>query len=145
MLNAGIRADYFKFIYENQLSALYDLRYATKTAWSPKLNIQYTINKNMQLFVKSGKGFHSNDTRVVIDEQAQHVLPAAYGIDFGGVLKPNKNLIINAALVVPSSGSGICICRRWRDRRAKRKIKKTRVGFWCKISAHTLDVYIFRS
>ncbi|MBP6238147.1 MAG: TonB-dependent receptor [Saprospiraceae bacterium] len=98
MLNAGIRADYFKFIYENQLSALYDLRYATKTAWSPKLNIQYTINKSIQLFAKSGKGFHSNDTRVVIDEQAQHVLPAAYGIDFGGVLKPNKNLIINAAL-----------------------------------------------
>ena len=98
MLNAGMRADYFKFIYENQLSALYELRYANKTAWSPKLNIQYTINRNLQLFVKSGKGFHSNDTRVVTDELAQQVLPAAYGIDLGGVLKPHKNLIINAAL-----------------------------------------------
>jgi len=98
MFNAGIRADYFKFIYENQLSSQYDLRYATKTAWSPKLNIQYTVNKNIQLFAKSGKGFHSNDTRGVIDEQAQHVLPAAYGMDLGTVLKPHKNLIINAAL-----------------------------------------------
>jgi len=98
MLNAGIRADYFKFIYENQLSAMYDLRYATKTALSPKLNIQYTINKSIQLFAKSGKGFHSNDTRVVIDDQARHVLPAAYGMDLGTVLKPHKNLIINAAL-----------------------------------------------
>lgn len=98
MFNAGIRADYFKFIYENQLSSKYDLRYATKTELSPKLNIQYTINKSIQLFAKSGKGFHSNDTRVVIDEQAQHVLPAAYGVDLGAVLKPNKNLIINAAI-----------------------------------------------
>ena len=98
MLNAGMRADYFKFIYENQLSALYELRYPNKTAWSPKLNIQYTINRNLQLFVKSGKGFHSNDTRVVTDELAQQVLPSAYGIDLGGVLKPHKNLIINAAV-----------------------------------------------
>lgn len=98
MMNAGLRSDYFKFIYENQLSPVYDLRSAAKTTLSPKLNFQYTMNDNIQIFAKSGKGFHSNDTRVVIDEQAQHVLPAAYGVDLGGVFKPYRNLIINASL-----------------------------------------------
>jgi outer membrane receptor protein involved in Fe transport len=97
-VNAGIRADYFNYIYENNLSPLYDLRTATKTAISPKLNFQYTFNNNTQLFAKFGKGFHSNDTRVVVDEQARHILPAAYGVDLGGVFKPHRNLIINAAV-----------------------------------------------
>jgi outer membrane receptor protein involved in Fe transport len=97
-VNAGIRADYFNYIYENNLSPLYDLRTVTKTAISPKLNFQYTFNNNTQLFAKFGKGFHSNDTRVVVDEQARHILPAAYGVDLGGVFKPHRNLIINAAV-----------------------------------------------
>ncbi len=97
-VNAGIRADYFNYSYENNLSTLYDLRLATKTAISPKLNFQYTINNKTQLFAKFGKGFHSNDTRVVVDEQARHILPAAYGMDLGGIFKPHRNLIINAAV-----------------------------------------------
>jgi hypothetical protein len=98
LLNAGVRADYFTFNYENNLSKLYDLKYISKTAISPKVNIQYTLNSSSQLYAKFGKGFHSNDTRVVTENQAQEILPSAYGGDLGGIFKPHKRLIINAAL-----------------------------------------------
>ncbi len=98
LINGGIRADFFTFNYENNLSTLYDLKYISKTTVNPKINIQYTINSSTQLYVKFGKGFHSNDTRVVTENQGRQILPSAYGIDLGGILKPHKNLIINAAL-----------------------------------------------
>ncbi len=97
-LNTGLRVDHFNFLYQNDLMALYDIRSDNKTIVSPKLNLHYTINKNTQLFAKFGKGFHSNDSRVVIDQTVRQILPAAYGVDFGGVFKPHRNLIINAAL-----------------------------------------------
>jgi outer membrane receptor protein involved in Fe transport len=98
LLNAGVRADYFTFNYANNLSKLYDLKYKSKTTISPKVNIQYTLNSSSQLYAKFGKGFHSNDTRVVAENQAQEILPSAYGGDLGGIFKPHKRLIINAAM-----------------------------------------------
>ena len=68
-----------------------------KAIVSPKLNIQYTINKQVQLFVKAGKGFHSNDARVVVANDGKDILPAAYGTDFGVILKPTENILINIA------------------------------------------------
>ena len=98
MLNTGVRADYFKFSYENNLSTLYVLKHNDKTVISPKINIQFTLNQSTQLFAKFGKGFHSNDTRVVTENQAQQIVPTAYGVDFGGIFKPYKSMIINAAV-----------------------------------------------
>jgi hypothetical protein len=51
----------------------------------------------VQAYVKVGKGFHSNDTRVVVANQGQDILPAAYGGDIGIILKPTNNLLINIA------------------------------------------------
>jgi outer membrane receptor protein involved in Fe transport len=65
---------------------------------SPKINVQYAATKNVTLYAKWGKGFHSNDTRVVVGNEARKTLPAAYGYDFGITLKPIKNLFINAAI-----------------------------------------------
>ena len=97
-LNAGVRADYFSFNYENILSMLYDKKSKASSTFSPKINIQYTFNTRTQLYAKFGKGFHSNDTRVVTVDQAQLILPAAYGMDLGGIFKPHRSLIINAAV-----------------------------------------------
>jgi outer membrane receptor protein involved in Fe transport len=69
-----------------------------KSIVSPKLNIQYTLNDKVQLYLKTGKGFHSNDARVVIANQGYKVLPAAYGADLGVNWKPLPRLYINAAL-----------------------------------------------
>jgi len=48
--------------------------------------------------LKSGIGFHSNDSRVVTGGTADIDLPAAYGADLGFIYKPVPNLVINSAL-----------------------------------------------
>jgi outer membrane receptor protein involved in Fe transport len=68
-----------------------------KAIISPKLNIFYTVNKSLQLYLKNGKGFHSNDTRVVLPQTGRRILPASYGTDLGFIWKPFKSLFINAA------------------------------------------------
>ena len=97
-LNTGLRLDAFNFSYRDALSTLYTLKTANKTAISPKVNITYAYNRNLQLYFKSGRGFHSNDTRVVIDSTARQILPEALGTDVGLIVKPHANLMINAAL-----------------------------------------------
>jgi outer membrane receptor protein involved in Fe transport len=107
LFNAGVRVDYFHFFYENlaPVSDTFARRLyngldpkAQKAIISPKLNIQYTFNDRMQVYFKSGKGFHSNDARVVIANQGFEILPAAYGADLGMNWKPLPRLFVNTAL-----------------------------------------------
>ncbi|MGB1210628.1 MAG: TonB-dependent receptor [Lacinutrix venerupis] len=94
-ITPGLRLEYFKFLYNDALSEDYETQSETKTALLPKLNIQYNQNNNLQWFLKSGIGFHSNDARVVVSQQGRDILPKAYGVDLGNVWKPTKNLVIN--------------------------------------------------
>jgi len=64
---------------------------------SPKLNLSYSQNNNVEYFIKSGFGFHSNDSRVALQEDKE-VVPSVFGVDVGNVWKPTNNLIINTAL-----------------------------------------------
>lgn len=96
LFDAGLRLDHFSFDYFDKLSATQNPS-QQKTTLSPKLNIQYNVNKNVQLYVKGGKGFHSNDTRVVVANSGKEILPAAYGADAGIILKPLSNLYLNIA------------------------------------------------
>ncbi|WP_066223253.1 TonB-dependent receptor [Formosa haliotis] len=96
--NPSARIDYFKFQYQDQLSETYSDLSETKIRVSPKMNTLYSVNKNVQLFLKAGVGFHSNDTRVVIANNAESILPAAYGADLGTILKPTERLVLNASL-----------------------------------------------
>ncbi len=47
--------------------------------------------------MKAGKGFHSNDARVVTANQGKEILPAAYGGDIGLIVKPTSKLLLNFA------------------------------------------------
>ena len=47
--------------------------------------------------MKTGKGFHSNDTRVVVAEEDRETLPSAYGFDAGFIWKPNPKMFFNVA------------------------------------------------
>ena len=94
--NIGTRLDYFDFHYYDKLVTGQSPD-QHKLIASPKLNIQYTLNTKAQLYLKTGKGFHSNDARVVVFNRGYDILPAAYGADFGILLKPTHNLLINAA------------------------------------------------
>jgi len=106
LFNAGLRLDYFHFYYRSMAPATDTFAskvfagtspVAGKAILSPKLNIQYTLNPHVQFYFKSGKGFHSNDARVVIANRGNSTLPAAYGLDLGINLKPAPRLFINMA------------------------------------------------
>ncbi|MFM9909524.1 MAG: TonB-dependent receptor, partial [Chitinophagaceae bacterium] len=94
LLNGGIRADYFQFSYIDKINALLPSQH--QFIISPKLNIQYTASKQLQFYFKNGKGFHSNDTRVVIPQGGRQILPASYSTDLGLVYKPFPKILVNA-------------------------------------------------
>ncbi|HEK19525.1 TonB-dependent receptor [Mucilaginibacter sp.] len=102
-INAGLRFDQFYYRYHNLLPGDSTLNgagvyHAANHAFSPKLNFYYQANDKAQLYLFMGKGFHSNDARVVVAEKGWQTLPAAYGADVGTVIKPSKNLLLNAAV-----------------------------------------------
>ena len=96
-INAGVRVDYFRSQYEDLLAQPVTKKHATDAIVSPKLNLYYTINPRVQLYLNSGKGFHSNDARVVVPQGGRDILPPAYGSDLGLIVKPFPRLLINAA------------------------------------------------
>lgn len=95
--NPSIRFDHFDFIYEDDLAPAFDKSSESKSILSPKLNVLYNHNTSLQFYIKTGKGFHSNDTRVVVAQKGKQILPAAYGGDLGFIWKPLSSLFINAA------------------------------------------------
>ncbi len=94
----AVRLDYFRFDYIDKLSTQYNSRSEEKVAFSPKFNTIYSPTESTQFFLKTGIGFHSNDTRVVVANGGEEILPAAYGVDLGTILKPMKKLVLNATL-----------------------------------------------
>jgi outer membrane receptor protein involved in Fe transport len=98
IINAGARIDQFQFEYVNDLDSVYKRKVVTDYIVSPKLNLFYNFTNNFQLYLKTGTGFHSNDTRVVVADSATQTLPRALGADFGAFFKPTKRLLVNAAV-----------------------------------------------
>jgi hypothetical protein len=98
VINPALRLDYFKFLYDDLLATTFKSKAETKAIVSPKLNFTYNANRNMQYYLKLGKGFHSNDTRVVVEQKGESILPAAYSADFGIHWKPLPRLFVNTAL-----------------------------------------------
>lgn len=97
-VNPAIRLDYFKFNYQDKLTPTFMAQSEDKVKFSPKLNFIYSANNNLQVYLKSGLGFHSNDTRVVVAQTGEKILPTAFGTDLGTIFKPFPKLVINAAL-----------------------------------------------
>ena len=96
-VNAGVRLDHFRNQYEDFLDQPIAKKRASATIVSPKLNRYYTANSRVQLYLNTGKGFHSNDTRVVVPQGGREILPPAYGSDLGVIFKPFPKLLVNAA------------------------------------------------
>ena len=101
-INAGFRYDQFYHQYKNKLESDTTLEgvgiyKARANTFSPKLNFYYHVNRALEFYFTTGKGFHSNDTRAVVIKHGVEILPAAYASDFGTVFKPARNIIINAA------------------------------------------------
>jgi outer membrane cobalamin receptor len=96
-LNGAIRFDYLRFSYFDGLNATQS-NVVDKSIINPKLNLSYQFNQKTNLFVRAGTGFHSNDTRVVVERFGQEILPKAYGIDIGADMKLLPSLLVHAAL-----------------------------------------------
>jgi outer membrane receptor for Fe3+-dicitrate len=97
-INPAVRLDYFKFNYRDKLASVFKSQSETEVKVSPKLNFIYSQNNNLQFFVKSGIGFHSNDTRVVVENNGKQIVPSSIGADVGTIWKPFPTLIVNSAL-----------------------------------------------
>jgi hypothetical protein len=97
-LSTGLRMDYLKFDYQDLLSSEYTSLSNNRVFFSPKLKVLYTASPQWQFFLKSGLGFHSNDTRVVVAQSGEKVLPGALGTDLGVIVKPFSRMVVNAAL-----------------------------------------------
>lgn len=97
-LNAGVRFDHFNFGYRDQVQGQTDFLRQTRNLITPKLNLNYTANNSLKLFINTGIGFHSNDTRVILDNGADEIVPKVYGIDAGLIWKPVKDLLMKATL-----------------------------------------------
>jgi len=97
-VNPSVRVDYFTFGYNDKLATSYQNLSADKYKVSPKMNLIYSINNQFQVFAKSGLGFHSNDTRVVVAQEGKDILPTAFSTDLGTIFKPFPKMIINTAL-----------------------------------------------
>lgn len=96
-LNVGTRLDFYHFDFRNNLVDSVSGE-AAKAIVSPKANLTYSVSKNMDLFVKSGFGFHSNDARAVVLGQLENTLARAFGNEVGLIAKPFNKLLVNMAL-----------------------------------------------
>jgi outer membrane receptor protein involved in Fe transport len=103
-LNAAVRADVFIFQFRGQkadsAAGFVPLTgRVVRSRVSPKLNLYYQLSPAVQLFVRSGIGFHSNDARGVVQGTGSfNALPRALGAEVGSTFKPVPSLVINTAL-----------------------------------------------
>jgi outer membrane receptor protein involved in Fe transport len=98
ILNASLRYDYFSFGYKNILEN--DGRFSRQnpSVFSPKLNVNYYVSKKVSLLISHGIGFHSNDSRVILEKGVETSLPKVSGTDIGFTIKPTRNLYIKTVL-----------------------------------------------
>lgn len=96
-INPGIRLDVFKFYYFDKLESK-SAASPLVPIISPKFNVYYTIHRNIQLFTSLGQGFHSNDSRVILNHQMQNAVPKSNAADVGANLKIRKVLFVNTSL-----------------------------------------------
>jgi hypothetical protein len=91
-VNGAARFDFFSFYYRNKL--VNQNNSATASIVSPKLSVNYQLNDEIQFYIKSGYGFHSNDARTIATQRISQILPRAFGADVGFNAKLfNKSLL----------------------------------------------------
>jgi hypothetical protein len=92
----GIRGDYFTNSYDDALNT--SKLASNSFIASPKLNLDYRVTKNVHLYWHNGQGFHSNDTRVAVQQNGRDVVTPAWGSDLGAVLKLGDKTVFQTAL-----------------------------------------------
>ncbi|NUQ82376.1 MAG: TonB-dependent receptor [Bacteroidetes bacterium] len=96
-LNPALRIDYFRFTLLDAVKKPFGTQSFYDTRFSPKFNVIYTPTDQWQFYLKSGMGFHSNDTRVVASGKGTSMIPIAVGADLGSIWKPIPRLMITTS------------------------------------------------
>ncbi|MCU0376347.1 MAG: TonB-dependent receptor, partial [Chitinophagaceae bacterium] len=95
-LTLGLRGDGFANRYKNHLEQ--SSKNSQSFIVSPKLNLNYRLNKKVQLYWYNGQGFHSNDTRVAVQQNGRRVVTPAWGSDMGAIIKLGDKAIVQTAI-----------------------------------------------
>lgn len=96
--STGIRLDQQGFSYTDQRLQKNKQDRQSRTTINPKLSVGYAHTNSTKFFLSMGSGYHSNDTRIILQGKAKEILPRVYGIDAGIILKPAKNIILKTTL-----------------------------------------------
>lgn len=97
-LHAGLRLDQINARYTDQKTASTGTSKINDAFISPKFSLSYTPSHQLQVFAKYGDGFHSNDIRLAIFDEANPLMTRATGVDLGFIYKPSSKLVFNATL-----------------------------------------------
>lgn len=97
--DAAVRFDYM--IFQDRDNHLPDTPNHSGTNYqvlpSYKLNFVFSPTNNVQLFVNNGIGYHSNDTRAVVQD-SRHFLPLAFAEEVGATVRIGNRAIVSASL-----------------------------------------------
>ena len=100
-IETGLRYDYFVFDVSDLLptDSLHSNYSGTnfQSGINPKLNFIFTPSDKLQLFLNSGRGFHSNDARSVVQDKTNHSLPVVDAAEIGTVTKFSNRLVVSLA------------------------------------------------
>ncbi|MBI1341766.1 MAG: TonB-dependent receptor plug domain-containing protein [Terrimonas sp.] len=97
-MRGGLRFDHFRFVYTNLLLTPSVTQRQYRGIISPKLNFIYSFSPSLKIYLNNGIGFHSNDTRVILDNRAKEILPRVFGSDLGLIAKAFKRLVVKTAI-----------------------------------------------
>lgn len=64
---------------------------------SPKLSIDYQLHPGVKLYAMAGRGFHSNDTRVTVNE-TRNLVPTSFAADIGTSVQFSPRISLQSAL-----------------------------------------------
>ncbi|MDE6540447.1 MAG: TonB-dependent receptor [Muribaculaceae bacterium] len=100
ILYPGVRVDWFKMAYRDRMKeeaeAEFDSRSRSQAKLSPKFSAVYMPSDELEIVAKFGRGFHSNDARVVVvEENGRQTLPGVTAVDLGLKYKPLPGMLLN--------------------------------------------------
>lgn len=101
-IEGSLRENYFTYDVEDLLPT--DSTHTNYTGFNyqflpaPKFNVAYYPTNDVSLFFNSGLGFHSNDARVVVQDQNYHFLPRALGAEVGTQIRLASHVIFSLAI-----------------------------------------------
>jgi outer membrane receptor protein involved in Fe transport len=83
----GVRVDHFRWGVTDHATMMDGS--AARTIASPKLSVELHPTDQVNLFVNSGAGFHSNDARAAVMTRGEGALARAWGAELGARVKPS--------------------------------------------------------